>query len=136
MDKAIKLLEDYRIKEAKIEDLEQEIIFIKDNRDIKGINYDGVSTSPTNEINSIVENAVISSMEKVDYLEHLIKKEMVDINRIVRALEKLDEVERQIVADRYIDGKQWHVVARKSNYSERHCKRLGKQALLKISKEI
>lgn len=115
-----------------IKNLEQEIEYIKDDNDIKGISYDGVSTSPTNEIKSITESTVLGNMEKVEYLEHIIKRHQVNLDKLERALEGLEERERTVLIERYVNAKQWWQVASIVRYSERHCKNIRKDSINKM----
>lgn len=117
------------MKKVKIENLKQEIEYIKDDIEMKGISYDGISTSPTNEIKSIVENTVLGNMEKIEYLEHIIKRNQIDIDKIDRSLEALEGLERTIVVEKYINSKQWWQVSSKVRFSERHCKNLRNKAI-------
>ena len=48
-----------------IENIEEEIKFVKGDIGLQGISYDGISTSPTNEIKSSVENTVLSIQEEI-----------------------------------------------------------------------
>ena len=127
------LLKNYNMKKINIENLKQEIEYVKEDTEMKGISYDGVSTSPTNEIKSIVESTVLGNMEKVSYLEHLIKRHQVDLDKLDNALEALEDVERTVVVEKYINAKQWWQVAIVVRFSETHARRIRKQAIKKLS---
>ena len=120
------------MKKINIENLKQEIEYVKEDTEMKGISYDGVSTSPTNEIKSIVESTVLGNMEKIEYLEHLIKRHQVDLDKLERSLEALEEIERTIVIEKYINAKQWWQVASMVRFSETHARRIRKQAINKL----
>lgn len=120
------------MKKINIGILEKEIEFVKEDIELQGISYDGVSTSPTNEIKSITESTVLGKLEKVDYLEHLIKRHKMDIEKLEKALEGLEEIERDVVVERYIKAKQWWQVAGVVRYSESHSKLIRKKAIDKL----
>ena len=119
-----------------IENTHQEIEFIKGDIGLKGINYDGISTSPTNEIKSSVEQSVLSIQEKVHFLERDIERLVVDIEKIDRALEALEEAERTVVIEKYINAKQWWQVASKVCYSESYARAIRRNAINKLVKGI
>lgn len=126
------LLKNYNMKKIKIENLEKEIEYVKEDNELKGISYDGVSTSPTNEVKSIVESTVLGNLEKIEYLEHLIKRHRIDIEKLDRSLEGLEEVERTVVVEKYINSKQWWQVASKVKHGERYCRTIRKNAIDKL----
>ena len=119
-----------------IENTHQEIEFIKGDIGLKGISYDGISTSPTNEIKSSVEQSVLSIQEKVHFLERDIERLVVDIEKIDRALEALEEAERTVVIEKYINAKQWWQVASKVCYSESYARAIRRNAINKLVKGI
>lgn len=126
------LLTNYKMIELSIKNLEQEIEYIKEDTEIKGISYDRISTSPTNEIKSIVESTVLGNIEKTDYLEHIIKRNKIDLEKIDKALEVLEDVERIILIEKYINAKRWWQVGGIVKYGERHCKRIRTDAINKM----
>ena len=63
--------------------MKDEIKYLESEDGMTGINYDGISTSPTHKFSSIIEDTLLSTSEKVDYLEHSIK-------RIENTLESID----------------------------------------------
>ena len=131
--KAEYLLYNYKMLKISIENLNKEIELIKNNDGVTGINYDTIPTSSTNVISSITENTALSNTEKVDFLEHNIKRIENKVERIERAMQGLTEVERQIVQSKYIEGKQWYIVAYKVSYSERQCRNIRRTAIEKIA---
>lgn len=126
------LLYNYKMFKINIKNMESEIEYLKKDDGMTGINYDGISTSSTNMINSITENTALSISEKIHFLERRICKENMTLEKIDRAIKGLTETERIIIEQRYIEGKQWWQVAYKANYGERHCKRLRSEAIGKM----
>lgn len=131
--KVIELLKKYKMIQITIENLEQEINYVKEDTELRGISYDGISTSPTNEIKSIVESTVLGNIEKMEYLEHLIKRHKIDIDKLEKALGGLEEIERQIVTEKYCEGKQWYVVSYNASCSESTAKRYRRDAIKKMA---
>ena len=116
-----------------ITNMEMEIEYLKKNDGMKGLSYDGISTSPTNERKSSTESIALGNMEAVAYLERLIQKAKLEIESIDRSLGVLEEVERIVLTERYISNKQWWKVAAIVCYSERHCKRIRADAVNKLA---
>ena len=135
MDKYAKverLLSNYKMMKIGIINMEQEIEYLKQDDGVKGIGFDSISTSPTNQTSDIVANTVIARSEKIHYLERIIERNKKDIERLDRALEGLEEVERVVVIEKYVNAKQWWQVASEVRYGERHCRRLKTQAINKM----
>lgn len=127
------LLYNYRMFEISIQNMQSEIDFLKKEDGTTAISYDGVKTSPTFKFSSITENTALSVSEKIDYLEHSIKRIRSKLESIDRAIDGLTDIEKEIIKGRYINGQQWYVVAYKVKYSERHCKRIRTNAIIKIA---
>lgn len=126
------LLSNYKMLEISIKNMKQEIDYLEKEDGMSGISYDGISTSKTNECKSSTESTVLSNMEKIHYLEHSILRATRQIESVDRVMDGLNDVERIVIEQRYIDGKQWWQVAYKANYGERHCKRLRSEAIEKM----
>ena len=126
------LLYNYNMFKISIENMEQEIHYIKNNCGLSALNYDGISTSPTFKISSMTENIALSNSEKIEFLEHNIKRNKMQIDIIDRSLEALTESETTILKLRYIEGKQWWQVGSVVRYGERHCKRVRTGAIEKM----
>lgn len=119
-----------------ITNLKKEIEFIRNDISIDGIAYDGVKTSETNKIGSIVEDDLLGKEEKIHYLKRCIEKNKKDIEAIDRSLKELEEEEKIVVTEYYINNKQWWQVASKVKYSERQCRNKRKDAIDKLVKAI
>lgn len=63
-------------------------------------------------------------------LEELVAAQL----EIERVIETLDPTERELVRLRYIDGLDWHLVARRINYSWQQTHRIHAKVLEKIKK--
>lgn len=130
--KVEELLKNYKMMKINIENIEEKIEFTKGDIGLKGIVYDGISTSPTNEIKSSVETTVLSIQEEVHFLTRNIERLTMTIESVDRALEGLEETERNVVIEKYVNAKQWWEVASIVRYSERHCKNIRKRAIDKM----
>ena len=132
-EKVEELLKNYKMMKISIENMEQEIEYIKQSEDgITGIDYNGINTSKTHKFSSMVEDAVLSRSEKIHYLERNIEYNKRQIEKMDKAMEGLSEIEAMIITERYMEGKQWWKVAYQAGYSERHCKRIRTNAIKKL----
>lgn len=126
------LLYNYNMSKVNITNMELEIEYLKNNDGIKGLNYDGISTSPTNEIKSSTELSALGNMEKIQYLERMIQKAKLEIESIDRALGVLTYKERTMIELRYIKVMKWKSIENETNYAERHCRRIKNIAIKKM----
>ncbi len=125
-----------RLKES-IEDLQLEIEEIKIDTDgVRSIRYDREKTSPTYKITSSTEDEVIRKIERIERLEKQIAKNKIKIQKIDRALNSLDEVEREIIEGKYLEGMQWWEIAESVKYSARWCNEKRKRAIEKIAAKL
>ena len=131
--KVEKMLSNYKMMKIGIINMEQEIEYLKQDDGVKGIGFDSISTSPTNQTSDIVANTVIARSEKIHYLERIIERNKKDIERLDRALDGLEGIEKTVVVERYINARQWWQVASVAKYSERHCKRIRTEAINKLA---
>lgn len=127
-----KFLYNYNSLKASIENMKQEIEEI-DYKEIPGINYDKERTSKTYAFHSITEDEGIKVADKKILLEKRIKATEGKIERIDRAIEALNDTERQIITERYINGRQWWEVAYSVKFNERWCKEIRRRAVKKIA---
>lgn len=127
------LLYNYKMFKISIENMKDEIKYLEGEDGMTGIKYDGISTSPTHKFSSVTEDTVLSVSEKIDYLEHSIRRIESTLEGIDRALGGLSYIERDVVTERYIEGQQWWQVGYKVKYSERHCRRIRTGAIEKIA---
>ncbi len=127
------LLNNYEMLKISIKNKQQEIEYLDKEDGLTGISYDEVSTSPTNKFSSATEDTALSNSEKRHYLEHSIEGIRRQIESIDRAMEGLTELERAVITEKYIEGKQWWQVAHQVKYSERWCKKLRTDAINKLT---
>lgn len=127
-----KFLYNYNSLKASIENMKQEIEEI-DYLEISAVNYEKEPTSETYTFHSITEEAAIYTADKKSLLEQRIKITEGRIDRIDRAIEALNDTERQIITDRYINGRQWWEVAYSVKFNERWCKEIRRRAVEKIA---
>ncbi|MBC8590624.1 hypothetical protein [Wansuia hejianensis] len=130
------LLYNYKMLEISVENMKKEIEYLEkedEARSISGISYDGFKTGPTFKINSIVEDTLLSISEKISYLEHSIRRMESRMKSINKSMEGLNELEKDILTKKYIEGKQWYVVAYDVKYSERQCRNIRNNAIEKLA---
>jgi len=127
-----KFLYNYNSLKASIENMKQEIEEL-DYREISAVNYEKEPTGKTYAFHSITEEAGIRAAEKKKLLEERIKATQSKLERIDRAIKALNDTERQIITERYINGKQWWQVAYIVKFNERWCKELRRRAVQKVA---
>ncbi|MGJ0848168.1 hypothetical protein ACR77J_15870 [Tissierella praeacuta] len=127
------LLYNYKMFQISIKNMQNEIESLEKEDGTSAINYSGVQTSPTNKFSSSTESTALSISERIDYLEHSIKRTKSKLDRIDKAIEGLTEKEKDIITKKYIEGKQWYVVAYNVSYSERQCRNIRTKAIKKIA---
>ncbi|ABR48559.1 putative sigma factor [Alkaliphilus metalliredigens QYMF] len=129
-----KFLYNYNALKACIENMQCELEEMGEGNHI-GIRGLSVKekTSTTFEFNSMTENEAINSIERKDLLISRIHSIKRKITRIDRAIESIDQNEREIIEKRYLMGKQWWEIAYEVKFSERHCKRIRNEAIEKIA---
>lgn len=136
MDKYAKveeLLKNYKMTKIYIENIQEELEYLKENIGIEGISYDNVGGGETNKISDIVGDIAISNAEAEHYLNHQIECNQREIDAIDRALEGLEETERIVLTEKYINSKQWWEVSGKVHLGERQCRRIRKRAIDKVA---
>lgn len=115
-----------------ITNMEMEIEYLKNNDGMKGLSYDGISTSPTNERKSSTESIALGNMEAVAYFERSIQKAKLEIESIDRALEGLEEREKKVLIEKYVNAKEWWQVATVVRHGERYCRTIRSNAINKL----
>lgn len=127
------LLYNYNMLKVSIENMKLEIEETEKNDGATGIKYDGISTSPTFKFSSQTEDTSIRNIETIDLLKKRIEITENKIERADNAIEALNGAEKDVIIKRYLEGKQWYIVAYEVNYNERWCKELRKRAIEKIA---
>ena len=127
-----KFLYNYNSLKASIENMKQEIEEM-DYREISAIDYEKEPTSETYAFHSATEESAIYAVERKNLLEKRIKITESKLERIDRAIEALNDTERQVIIERYINGKQWWQVAYSVKFNERWCKEIRRRAVEKIA---
>ena len=127
------LLYNYNMLKVSIENMKLEIEETEKNDGTTGIKYDGVQTSPTFKFSSQTEDTSIRNIETIDLLKKRIEITENKIERVDNAIEALNGTEKDVIIKRYLEGKQWYIVAYEVNYNERWCKELRKRAIEKIA---
>lgn len=128
-----KLLYNYKMLKVSIENMKAEIEELKKESGITGIDYKKEKTSETYKITQPTEEQSLRNITQEYLLRKRIEITQSKIDKIDRAINKLNEREKEIIKMFYIDGKQWYEIAFAVKYSERHCKRIRQQAIKKIA---
>ena len=104
-------LNNYNVIKGQIGDLKLQLEELKD--DYIGINSKFISEGPskTNKISSNVESEVIEREEKINLLEHDIKKKQLLLNRLDNAINNLDSRDRLFVELKYMKKEKNYIIA-------------------------
>ena len=124
-------LYNYNSLKASIKNIWQELEEI-DYREISAVDlqYEPVAT---NAIHQPTEEAAVRVADLKTHLEQRIKITESKLERIDRAIEALNPTERQIIEQRYKNGKQWWEIAYEVKFNERWCKEIRRRAVNKIA---
>ena len=123
----IEWLGDYNSYKAGIENLKQNIEEIAEAN--MGVSYDIEMVSGGNIFNSTVEKAVIELEKRIKIMTGI-------VNKIDRALESLNDREKEVIINRCIKGKYYYQFIKEIGISEVSAKRYKKEALRKMSISI
>lgn len=110
----------YNYKKTKIEiknmalDLEA---LENDYQGIQAIGYEE-KTGPTNKFSSNVENEIIKRDEVITKLKNKIRLKEIEIEKVDNILESLDERDRYIIKEYYIDNNQLKNISKYINLEE------------------
>lgn len=126
-------LKSYNLIMAHIEDLKNELKEIDLEDGLVAIDYSTSKISPTNKIRKVVEETAISNITRRDLVMKQIELYEYKLNRIMESLDSLDSREQKIIKSKYIEGKQWYIVADEENYSEKWCKKIRNAAINKLA---
>ena len=98
------LLFGYSGIDARVESMRTEIDIIQNDYDtLYGSNENQRASTPTNQINSIVEGKVASKDAKIECLKRKIDIELLNKRMIDNAISVLNEEDRKFVQDRYFE---------------------------------
>lgn len=134
---AEKILKNIKEYEARIHDIELEIMDLRDLQSIclKGISYDNLiktnSLFSKTELYAMKDLEIEQTINLLEYKKRHIKR---FIDRIKNAIESLDDIERQIIELKCIENKIWRFVVFEVNLEERQCRAIKTRALKRILK--
>lgn len=95
-----------------------------------GIDYSKDQISPTNKFSSDVENKVLR-LDKLQ-IEKKIKAMSNVVSSLDRALDRLTDIEREVIINRCVKGRYYYQFCYKIGASERTAKRIKKAAIKKM----
>lgn len=121
----------YLTTELKLKQIELE--HIRTNDGITAITYELTPPSQTNVITSKVEQVGDNNLEREKQLLGEIRRLQMNMQKIENVLEILNDVEREIIRLRYTEDKPWGYIADVLDYSEKHCQRMGRHAIMKVT---
>ena len=102
---AKKVLEIYRPLKAHIKVIEKQVK-LYENDGMKAISFDGIHSSPTNDVKSMVENIAIKNIEEVEKMQK--EKETIQaiLSTIEIAVNSLRDEEKRIIELYYFENKR------------------------------
>lgn len=95
---------------------------------INGVNYDGVSISKTNKVNSFTEKEVLERIKREERLKEYSKI----LWEIDESMKMLSDLENEIISSFYIENLTWDIISYQVHLSRAHCMRKRRQALSKM----
>lgn len=122
----------YEYKQLKmfVEDAEEAIIKMSNEiQGVSAVDYSKESGGKTYKINSGVELEALKLTEKKEILKQRVEKAKCIIKKIDRALETLNETERDILKLYYIENLPWFKVSWQVHLSERQCRNIRRRAI-------
>jgi len=125
-------LYNYKYLKLSIDNIKQDITDFNRDDGVGGIDFGKIQISKTNAFSSMIENATISNLEKLDFLEHCMNRADSVVNKIDKAVLELEEREYKIITLYYIENQPWFKVAYQVNYNERWCKEIRSRAIRKM----
>jgi len=125
-------LYNYKYLKLSIDNIKQDITDFNRDDGVGGIDFGKIQISKTNAFSSMIENATISNLEKLDFLEHCMNRADSVVNKIDKAVLELEEREHKIITLYYIENQPWFKVAYQVNYNERWCKEIRSRAIRKM----
>ncbi len=129
-------LNNYNVIKGQIGDLKLQLEELKD--DYIGINSKFISEglSKTNKISSNVESEVIEREEKINLLEHEVKKKQLLLNRLDNAINNLDSRDRLFVELKYMKKEKNYTIAETLDRSVEYITEKRKMVINNIIKII
>ena len=139
MDKADN--KNYKMSEKALYDYKFLLRYIElRKKDIEELDYQGVSAavlSLAKSDNRTISDPVSNEFFDVEKIKNTwtkeIKKNEIKINKIDRALDLLNEVERKIIEMRYFECIRVYIIADELGYCDKQVSRIKKNAINKIS---
>jgi len=126
-------LYNYKYLKLSIDNIKQDITDFNRDDGVGGIDFGKIQISKTNAFSSMIENATISNLEKLDFLEHCMNRAISILGKLDMALTQLEEDESNIITLYYIDNMPWYKVAYQVHRSERGCRGIRSEAMRKIA---
>jgi len=126
-------LYNYKYLKLSIYNIRKDMADFQGDDGVSAINFDKIQISSTNAFSSIVENASLANIEKIDFLEHCMNRADSVISKIDKAMELLEAKENKVIRLYYIDNQEWFNVAYHLHYNERWCREIRSKAMRKMA---
>ena len=126
------LLFGYSGIDARIESMRTEIDIIQHDYDtLYGSSENQRASTPTNQINRVVEDKVTSKESRIEYLKKQINIELLNKRMIDNALNVLNEEDRKFVEDRYFKKISPTILADHKYYCSRSYVHIRSKSIVK-----
>jgi len=127
------LLKSYNSILASCENIKEQLL----NMDYVGLKVSKIDGMPYNPSGaSITEIEALIVISKKNELISILNRNRRIIRIIDRALESLDEKEREVIVGYYIKNMSWDEISIAISHATRHCYRIRNEAIRKISQAI
>ncbi|KXG73649.1 hypothetical protein AN619_30170 [Thermotalea metallivorans] len=104
-------LKNYYLLETHMQALKEELKEIALEGGIKVVDYAVMKTAPTYKINRAAEDTAMYNIDRENLITKQIELYESKINRIQKTIYALDTVEWKIIISKYLQNKQWYVIA-------------------------
>lgn len=121
----------YKLNSLKVyvEKLKDEYAELEEIAEGKAVEYDQDKLCETYAFVSATENIALEMWKKATKIKHLNNR----IAVLEKAMEILNNTEKQILKLKYFENQPWFNIAYQVQYSESHCKRIRNRAIRKLS---
>ncbi len=125
-----RMLYNYNVKKCNAENLKVEIAKLSLPYSLQGLKIKEYITD--HAVTNQPEEEYLRKEAREEKLENAIKQIENEIKQIENALSCLNPLEKTIIEEKYFKGSQWWQISGIVKYSESWCKRVRKEAIVKM----
>lgn len=133
-----KILYEYKHMKSHIEQLEnlKKEIKSEDYIAMRAITYDDIKVSPTYKISNVVMDGIIDPVKAIQEIDIDLYHEKSLLKRMNKAIDNLNNIRKQVLEKRYIEGMGWTEMAQELYYDEKTLRKYKKEAIRSIAIEL